>query len=227
MESGSKSVDERFAYPNWQGPFVWYGGDHGETKLADEFVVIDVETTGLDPEQGARVIELSAIRTNGNGVPLESMTTLINPSVDNTGAEFIHGISLEMLAEAPTFEQVWPHLAGFLSGAIFVAHHSKFDESFIAVEAEIANIKLAVMPGLCTYRLAKDSIVDTPNHKLATLSAHFGLNSGVMHSAYDDALTVVQLLPHLLELNQNTRHYTDTVLQVSGPTAARLLQRTF
>lgn len=225
--SGSQGIDQRFAYPNWQGPFVWYGGAQGDHKLDDEFVVIDVETTGLEANKGARIIELSAIRTDGSGKPLDSMTTLINPRVDSTGAEFIHGISLEMLVDAPTFAEVWPHLAQFLSGSIFVAHHAKFDESFIAAEAEHAKIEMSMMPGLCTYRLAKDSKVETANHKLATLSTHFGLNSGVMHSAYDDALTVVQLLPHLLEINQNTRHYTNTVLQVSGPTATRLLQRTF
>ncbi len=224
---GIQGADQRFAYPNWQGPFVWYGGAQGDHKLNNEFVVIDVETTGLDASQGARVIELSAIRTDGTGKPLESMSTLINPDVDSTGAEFIHGISLEMIADAPTFAEVWPHLAKFLGGAIFVAHHAKFDESFIAAEAKIAEIDLMMMPGLCTYRLAKDSIIETPNHKLATLSTHFGLNSGVMHSAYDDALTVVQLLPHLLEINKEINHYMPTTQQHSGPEVAQLLQRTF
>lgn len=223
--SGSQGIDQRFAYPNWQGPFVWYGGAQGEHKLDDEFVVIDVETTGLEASKGARIIELSAIRTDGSGNPLDSMTTLINPRVDSTGAEFIHGISLEMIADAPTFAEVWPHLAQFLSGAIFVAHHAKFDESFIAAEAGHAEIELSMMPGLCTYRLAKDSIVNTPNHKLATLSTHFGLDSGVMHSAYDDSLTVVQLLPHLLKENEEMRHYTKGALQNSAPATVPLLQR--
>lgn len=223
--SDSKYIDQRFAYPNWQGPFVWYGGTDGEIKLENDYVVIDVETTGLDAGQGARVIELSAIRTDGTGVALDSMTTLLNPNVESTGAEFIHGISLGMIESAPTFGDVWPQLAKFLSGAIFVAHHAKFDESFIAAEAKIAQIALGVMPGLCTYRIAKDSVTATPNHKLATLSDYYGLDSGLVHSAYDDALTVVQLLPHLLAVSGELNHYAKTFIYEGGPVSTQLCQR--
>ena len=224
--SDTKNVDLRFAYPNWQGPFVWYGGPGGDKDFAADFAVIDVETTGLDTKQGARIIELSAIRTNGSGDVLDSITSLINPNIGTTGAEFIHGISLEMLAEAPSFIDIWPHLAQILNGAVFVAHHAKFDESFIASEAKIANIDLQMMPGLCTYRLAKDSMSQTANHKLATLSEYYGLNSGTMHSAYDDALTVVQLLPHLLPISGKINHYINPVQHLSGPISKGLVQRT-
>jgi len=202
-----QTPDSRFAYPGWQGPFVHYGGIGNQHQSDIEYVVVDVETTGFDPTRGARVLEISAIRTNGMGTVLDSFTSLVNPGVTDTGAEHIHGISTTMLKDAPRFDEVFGHIALLMNDAVFVAHHAKFDESFISSEALLADIQLNQMPGLCTYWLAKQSLTSTPNHKLATLATHWNLNTGQAHCAYDDALVVVQMLPHLLELVDGIEHY--------------------
>jgi DNA polymerase-3 subunit epsilon len=186
-----------------------------------EYVVVDVETTGFDPAQGDRILEISAIRTNGQGSVISSFTSLVNPGVSDTGAQHIHGISTAMLAGAPTFAEVVGHISHLMHDAVFVAHHAKFDESFIANEASLAGLELVQMPGLCTYWLSKQVLTNVPNHKLATLAEFFNLETGTAHCAYDDALVVVQLLPELLKMVEGIQQFVPTCRQTeSHPTAS-------
>ena len=212
--------DSRFAYPGWQGPFVHYGGLAAEAQADTEYVVVDVETTGFDPAQGDRLLEVSAIRTDGHGSILGSFTSLVNPGVIDTGAEHIHGISLDMIQDAPTFSEIFGHLAELMSNAVFVAHHAKFDESFIASEARHGGFTLNQMPGLCTYWLAKQTLTETSNHKLATLAEYFNLSTGRAHCAYDDAFVVVQMLPKLLDRIEGIEHYAPCREQIGSSAMA-------
>ncbi|MCB0318742.1 MAG: 3'-5' exonuclease, partial [Bdellovibrionales bacterium] len=70
-----------------------------------DFVVVDVETTGISPNHGDRIVEFAAIRLNSNAEPIDTYTTLINPGRD-VGPTYIHGISQEDVANAPSFEDV-------------------------------------------------------------------------------------------------------------------------
>lgn len=210
------SQKPRFAAPGLTGQFVTYGGPEGELTLPSSFVVIDVETSGFSPSEGDRVIEISAVRTDGKGNVEEKYSTLINPGDGRVGATFIHGITSEMVADAPTFAEVAPALASIMSDAIFVAHNAFFDEKFIASEAKIAGWDLQLMPGLCTYwlaqyGLAKDSI--TPNFKLSTIAEAYGVTNQLEHAALGDALVVVDLLPHLLKAAGNITYYTEPARQ--------------
>jgi len=197
--TGKPANDSRFAMPDTQGPFLHYSGFADGHELDAEFCVVDVETTGLDASTGAGIVELAAIRCDSQGNVLDSMSTLIDPGLDDTGAVHIHGITPLMVSGAPTFREAFPRLAELMSNAVFVAHHAKFDESFVAAEADRAGIVIARTPGLCTYWMGRDLLTGvTENHKLATLAQHFQLDQGHMHAAYDDAMTVVQLIPKLL-----------------------------
>ena len=217
--------DQRFAWPGWRGPFVHYGGLGPSFESRFDYVVIDVETTGFDPADGARVLEVSAVRTDCSGSILDSFTTLLNPGVQDTGAEHIHGITMEMIANAPTFGDVFGHLVPLLNNAVFVAHHAKFDETFIAAEAKRAGISLSTMPGLCTYWLSRQCQLDVPNHKLVTLAEYFGIDTGTSHSAYDDALVVAQMLPMLSELAGSIEHYAQPQTQTEWPGLAQAATR--
>lgn len=205
--SQSTHSDPRFAEPNWQGPFVHYGGPEGPNILTSDFVVVDVETTGFDPHNGDRLLEVSAIRVNQQGTVQAEYSSLVNPGVSDTGAEHVHGISPQMLLDAPTFAEVFSHLEALFSDAIFVAHHAKFDESFLSAEAQLAGLTFGQMPGMCTYVLAREVVAETQNHKLATLTKYFGIHQSHEHYAYHDALSVVSLIPELLARTQCFGHY--------------------
>ena len=222
--------DSRFAEPDTRGPFLHYSGFSGGRELDADFCVVDVETTGLNADAGASIIELAAIRCDASGRVLDSMSTLVNHGSDDTGATHIHGISSSMIKDAPTFSQIHSRLTELMSGAIFVAHHAKFDESFVAVEADRAGITLERTPGLCTYWMGRELLTGvTANHKLATLAEHFSLNQGNMHAAHDDAMVVVQLLPRLIEMAEAKgkilNFYSDVVTHSSTSPSAPLVGR--
>lgn len=227
---GTPASDSRFAMPNTQGPFLHYSGFNDGHILTADFCVVDVETTGLDASKGAGIVELAAIRCDAQGNVLDSMSTLINPGLDDTGAVHIHGITPLMVSGAPSFADVYPRFAELLSGAIFVAHHAKFDESFVAAEADRAGIVIERSPGLCTYWMSRELLTGvTENNKLATLAKHFQLTQGNMHAAFDDAMVVVQLLPKLLELaaqqGKDLNFYSETTQHDAGRMQADLLSR--
>ena len=210
--------DTRFAFPGRQDHFVKYGGHRteGAFELDADFVVVDVETSGLEPRRGARIIEFAAVRVSNSGQVLDSFHTLINPTDGNVGLTAIHGITAEMVRDAPTFAQVIDQVKAKFNRAIFVAHHALFDERFVANEFEIAGQSLKTMPGICTYWLSREINHKTdefPNHKLETLTRHYKLNPGVAHSAYSDALVVAQMLPIMLKASGPHRHYVDVVDQ--------------
>lgn len=218
-------MDSRFANPGDQGPFLYYGGIGGTHTLDSDFVVVDVETSGLKPADGARVIEIAAVRINPAGQEVDSMSTLINPGDGNTGADWIHGITADMVASAPKFDEIFNDLARVMDGAIFVAHHAKFDEGFVASEARHSGITLAQMPGLCTYWLSRRTVTTTANHKLGTLAQHFGITQEGAHSALDDARVVAKMLPFMLVAHEPLTYFSQPVSQQQVLASADLMPR--
>jgi len=208
----------RFAGPNYREHFVHYGDITGSAPLVHEpdYVVVDVETSGLEPSLGARVIEIAAIRTPGDGTVTDSFHTLINPGSTDVGLTSLHGISAEMVEGAPTFDQITEHVRKMFSNAIFVAHHSLFDERFVASEFAHAGEQLDTMPGTCTYWMSRLVSDNVENHKLATLTKRYQLNGGLAHSAFSDAMVVVQMLPHLISRMGHPAHYVPLITQNEG-----------
>jgi DNA polymerase-3 subunit epsilon len=102
-------------------------------------VVLDTETTGLEPELGHRIIEIGAVEIVGRRLTGRHFHEYLNPdrSIDE-GALEVHGITLEMLADKPRFEDVWSALVEFLRGAEVVIHNAPFDVAFL--EQEFARI---------------------------------------------------------------------------------------
>ena len=216
---------DRFAVPGKKGNFLYYSATGGQLNYDAEYVVVDVETTGFSPWQGDRIVELGAVRLTNEGQIVDSISTLINPEIPTTGARHIHGISLEMVQSAPTYKEVFDQFAQLLDGAIFVAHHAKFDEGFISAESYRAGVKLNRMPGLCTYWLSRQ-VLQLPNYKLATVTNHFGIDQELAHSAYDDAFVVAQFLPKLLASYGPVEQYIEVTTQPRVGVAAPLHPRT-
>ena len=218
-------MESRFANPGDVGHFLHYGGSGGTHELDHDFVVVDVETSGLDPAAGARVIEIAAVRINQTGQIKDSMSSLVNPEDGNTGADWIHGITADMVTAAPTFDQIFDDLARVMDNAIFVAHHAKFDESFLAAEAQLAGAKLLTMPAICTYWLARNTVKGTDNFKLGTLATHFEISQESAHTALDDAKVVAQMLPMMMSNYKSLTYFTKPTEQPRIGKSSALLPR--
>jgi DNA polymerase-3 subunit epsilon len=163
--------------------------EHSERKAASSYVVMDVETTGLYPARGNRVIELGAVVLN-NGNIISEFSSLINcGKVIPKTAHRVHGITAQMLLEAPPPEEVFPRFLEFLSRSTVVAHNAKFDIKFLRYE--LARLGLGITNKyICTMKMSKKRLSHLPNHKLETVAQHIlgELPTGLrLHRALDDA----------------------------------------
>jgi len=149
------------------------------------FVVIDVETTGLEPEQH-RVCEVGAIRLVG-GKEQTRFHTLVQPGCPmSDGARSAHGITDEMLKDAPPFPKIAADLRQFLSGSILVAQNAEFDLGFLNAEFLRAGMSKLALPALDTILLARRVKPGLPTYNLDTLAYHFKLKFNSRHRSIGD-----------------------------------------
>lgn len=160
----------------------------------DRWVVVDVETSGLKASRD-RVLSIAALTIDENGTVGRELSTLVNPGCD-PGPVYIHNLTPERLAGAPKFEDVAPQLMEMLDGRTMVAHNASFDHGFLKLEAMRAGLDMPTKQRLCTVALSRRLQVDLPNHKLATLAAHWKVLQSNAHDAYDDAVVVSQIFTH-------------------------------
>ena len=163
-----------------------------------EWAVIDLETTGLEPEEG-RVIEVSVLRLSPDGTVLDEFATLINPGVQDTGKSWIHGIELEDIQGAPTPEDVWPAVASRLRGAVVVSHKLDFEEKWIVSEMQRAGVEpLVDAVGLDTRLVARSQFQAYP-YRLSFVHAMLTNRPAAGgHAALADARAVATILRELL-----------------------------
>ncbi|MFD7923190.1 DEDDh family exonuclease [Streptomyces sp. NPDC059740] len=153
------------------------------------YAVVDVETTGLARDD--RIVSAAVYRLDARGEVEDHWYTLVNPRRD-PGPVWIHGLTTEMLADAPDFRDVAQELSRRLAGRVLVAHNAVFDWSMIAREYARAEVEAPVRQRLCTIALAKELALPLPNHKLESLAAHYGVVQQRAHHALDDARVLAE-----------------------------------
>ncbi len=98
-------------------------------------VVLDTETTGLDPAQGDRVVELGAVELVNHLPTGRTFHAYLNPERDMPEEAFkVHGLSAEFLAEHPVFAETVDELLAFLEDSRLVIHNAAFDVRFLDAE---------------------------------------------------------------------------------------------
>ncbi|MBY6414280.1 TerD family protein [Rhodococcus sp. BP-252] len=160
----------------------------------DKWIVVDVETSGLKAGRD-RVLSVAALTVDEHGRVGQELSTLVNPGCD-PGPVHIHKLTPERLAGAPSFEDIAPRLMELLDGRTMVAHNASFDHGFLKLEAMRAGLNLPTKQRLCTVALSRRLQLDLPNHKLATLAAHWKVLQSNAHDAYDDARVLAQIFTH-------------------------------
>jgi DNA polymerase-3 subunit epsilon len=120
-------------------------------------VVLDTETTGLDPRQGHRIIEVAAIELDGRKVSGRSFHRYINPEREiDEGAAAVHGLTLDRLQDEPKFIEIAPALLEFIAGAELIIHNAPFDIGFLNAELALANLPALGNPVIDTLKVAKE-----------------------------------------------------------------------
>ena len=155
-------------------------------------VVVDVETTGLSPRYGDRVVEIGLVRAES-----EVETTfgsLVNPCYPiSPGAMAVHGITDEMVRSAPTFGELAGSIWPILDGAILAAHNAPFDLSFLDTERRRLGLPPLQNRVIDTLALARRHF-QFPRNSLGRIAEALGIPAPVQHRALADAQTTLDVL---------------------------------
>ena len=176
-----------------------------ECLLNNSFVVFDLETTGLNssPVSGNmdRIIEIGAYKIE-NGQICQCFSTFINPQ-RRLSDEIIKltGITEEMVADAPTYEDVMPDFFKFCSGSILVGHNiAGFDFKF--VDYYCARLGYVLERKIIdTIPLSQELLLGLSNYKLNTIADKFKITFN-HHRATDDALATAKIFIELIKIKK-------------------------
>ena len=114
-------------------------------------IVLDTETTGLEPRLGHRIIEIGCVEVIDRRITGNRYHQYINPEREiDEGAQEVHGISTAFLADKPVFKDVVEDFLSFIRGAELVIHNAPFDVGFIDHELNQLNQQNNHMESICT-----------------------------------------------------------------------------
>lgn len=171
--------------------------------MIQDFVALDLETTGLNPVRD-RILEIGAIKIK-NGCAVAEYATLVDCQMNIpamiTG---ITGITNEMLEQArcegkaPKAAQAVEELVEFCEDLPILGHNISFDYGFIKQNAVNLGIPFE-KDGIDTLKIAKIYLSDLPSRSLEALCAHYGIGSETHHRAVEDAKAAAELYGKLIQ----------------------------
>lgn len=151
----------------------------------------DVETTGLNPALGHRVVEIGIVCSIGEAILVEYQQ-LVNPQrPSDPGALRVHGITDAMVRDAPLFADIADRVLALLDGAVFVGHNALFDMGFLRAELDRAQRPRPRIAALDTLTLARTCWY-APSYSLDNLCLGLGIRKQG-HRALGDAQATRQL----------------------------------
>lgn len=166
----------------------------------DEYVVIDVETTGLCPERD-RIIEIGALLIK-NGTTSNEFQALIRQDLSIPN-EIVHltGITNDMLlSDGVSLRDALMQLADFVANRPIVCHNANFDCGFLNHAARLCGVNLFRSTCTDTLLLARRRIRDVNQYSLEHLSKHFGFDTSQLHRAIPDCKLTFALFKKLNEI---------------------------
>lgn len=187
-----------------------------KTKITDtNFIVCDVETTGISPHYN-RITEISLIKVTDEEIT-DKFTTLINPKQHiPLQITYLTGITNEDVQDRPVFDDVAPQIRKFIgkngsNNTVFVGHNASFDFSFLNESfrrlKKPDELKLDV---LCTCKLARRLLRKLKSKSLGSVATHLGIKQAKKHRAYDDTLATAKILLYFLEILQDEYEFETT-----------------
>jgi DNA polymerase-3 subunit epsilon len=187
-------------------------------------IVLDTETTGLDPFQGHRLIEIGCIELV-NGIPSgQTFHRYLNPERDvPPEAVVIHGLSDDFLKDKPFFGEIVDELLVFIGDAPLVAHNALFDLGFLNAELERAGkITITAERLVDTLLLARRRHPAGPN-RLDDLCARYGIDNSrrTKHGALLDAELLAEVYVELIGARQAQLLLVEASNGAGGAQAAR------
>ena len=165
--------------------------------IMERLIVLDTETTGIDPKEGHRIIEVGAVEISKREITATEFHKYIQPNRNVGDSVNIHGITDKFLINKPQFGQISDDLLSFIEGATLIIHNAPFDIGFLNNELKIIGVKKKIeelCPVIDTLELSKEQRPGTM-HNLDALCRRFGIDTSARtrHGALLDAQILAQV----------------------------------
>lgn len=159
----------------------------------DDYIVVDLETTGMSPYQGCEIIEIGVTELKKGRINM-NYSRLVKPrGIIPTQITNLTKITNEMVEEATPIEDVLPRFRKFVGDRTLIAHNAKFDIGFLNYFLE----KMDLPPlenYICTFEMLKKNKKYTPKRRsLAVACEHYGIENDDAHRAYSDTYATALL----------------------------------
>jgi DNA polymerase III subunit epsilon len=174
-----------------------------------EYVVFDLETTGLSPEKDA-IVEIGALKIRGGVVrEHERFESLVRPQRPDGSVmpipwrvQQIHGIGDQMVARAPVMAEVLPHFLDFVGDAAVVAHNISFDGGFMRAATRRCGLLWRPASEHCTVQLSRKAFPRERAHNLDVLAQRLNLEfeRGGRHRSFGDVQVTAQAFVRLMAM---------------------------
>ncbi len=177
-------------------------------------IVLDTETTGLDPAQGHRVVEVGCVELL-NRIPTgASFHAYVNPERDVPAEAFnVHGLSTEFLQDKPRFAEIAEDFLAFIGDAPLIIHNAGFDHNFLCAELKrIARAEIGRERLVDTLLLARRKHSAGP-YSLDALCVRYGIDNSrrTKHGALLDAEILAEVYIELIGARQAQLGLAETV----------------
>jgi len=175
-------------------PIVYGTTEH---TFEDEFVVFDLETTGLNPQKD-KITEIGAVKIK-EGKIIGKFSTFVNPGVPIPSFIVkLTGITDDMVTDSPPIEQVLNEFIEFIEGAVLVAHNANFDMGFIKHNAKLMGEKIR-NPFIDTLELSRKMFPELGKYKLNLVAKHLGIELENHHRAVDDSMATAKIFLNCMD----------------------------
>ncbi|MDP2938652.1 MAG: exonuclease domain-containing protein [Candidatus Omnitrophota bacterium] len=166
-----------------------------------EFIIFDLETTGLDPFSGDRIIEIAAKKFK-NLQKIDSFYSLINPKRPiSEGAYLVNQIPDALLKDAPKSEEVMRNFSDFLKGSCLMGYNVNFDLGFL--NNEFSFIKKSIpqdLPIVDVLKIARGLLPELGRYSLLNVSQFLNINNQQKHRAQEDVELTFNVFIMFLEI---------------------------
>ncbi len=196
--------------------------DKGQ-RIDSEYVVFDIETTGLSPRFN-KIIEIGAVRIK-DGKIQDTYSRFVNPEVPIPySITKLTSINDNMVLEAPTIEEVLPEFLEYVGDAILVAHNASFDTGFIKEFAKKQGLPFDYTI-VDTMTLAHILIPELGKYTLDRLCKQFNVSLENHHRACDDAAATAEIFVKMLKMIKNKDIETIAQLNIMGSASPESIKK--
>lgn len=177
--------------------------------MINSFVALDVETSGLSPDND-KIIEIGMAKIL-DGELIDKYSALINPKrVIPPNIVELTGITQDMLDDKPVIEELIDDILEFIGDYPILGHNVNFDYGFLK-KAAVNSGHTFEKQGIDTLKLARRLLPEVEHKNLDYLCSYFGIDAGNSHRAYDDAVSAWKLFMRLYSIKPDDEGFNELI----------------